>query len=205
MVRLSRESSGGGRASKVSIPKYVLDPDLWYSGGRVTVHCCVLLWRNGLMWDGIRNGLDMELPEAILVGKGRGPFTVGMTWRKTQNKWHFRPDIDTLIRCIHQWPSVNPTFSRTVHHCSASIHRLSESSCLFKAPLPKSLLWLVGSHRHKQAPPTSYRLTSAGVFTTTDVLVGEGGDCIIWSLTINCVHFFHGLSILILGHFLYIT
>lgn len=105
MVRLSRESSGGGRASKVSIPKYALDPDLWYSGGRVTVHCWVLLWRNGLMWDGIRNGLDMELPEAILVGKGRGPFTVGMTWRKTQNKSRFRPDNDALIKCIYQWRS----------------------------------------------------------------------------------------------------
>lgn len=86
MVRLSRESSGAGRASKVSIPKYALDPDLWYSGGRVTVHCWALLWRKGLMWDGIRNGLDMELPEAILVGKGRGPFTVGITWRKRQTK-----------------------------------------------------------------------------------------------------------------------
>lgn len=85
MVRLSRESSGGWRASNVSIPKYALDPDLWYSGGRVTVHW-VLLWRKGLMWDGIRNGLDMELPEAILVGKGRGPFTVGITWRKRQTK-----------------------------------------------------------------------------------------------------------------------
>lgn len=47
----------------------------------------------------------MELPEAILVGKGRGPFTVGMTWRKTQNKSRFRPDNDALIKCIYQWRS----------------------------------------------------------------------------------------------------
>ena len=101
MVSVSRESSGGGRASKVSISKYVLVPDLWYSGGRVTVHC----WRNGLMWDGIRNGLDMELPEAILMGRGRGPFTVGITWRNGKTRMEtaqsrLSPDVDTLILLI---------------------------------------------------------------------------------------------------------
>lgn len=86
MLSLSRESSDGVRPSKVSIPKYVLEPDLWYRGGRFTVHCWELLWRNVFMCEGIRNGIDMELPEAILVGKGRGPFTVGITWRKRQTK-----------------------------------------------------------------------------------------------------------------------
>lgn len=96
-MRLSRESKGGVRVSKVSIPKYALDPDLWYSGGRFTVHCWTLLWRYGLMCDGIRNGLDMELPEAILVGRGRGPFTVGIPWRRAQTQ------VTPLSRFIPHW------------------------------------------------------------------------------------------------------
>lgn len=62
------------------MPKYALDPDLWYSGGRVTVHSWAPPCRNGLMCDGMRKGLDKGLPEAMLVGRGRGPFMVGMTW-----------------------------------------------------------------------------------------------------------------------------
>lgn len=78
MERLSSESSGDANESKLSKPKeYPLDPGLLYSGGRFTVHECGI-WRNGLIEDGIRNGLGMELPEAILVGKGIEPFTVGM-------------------------------------------------------------------------------------------------------------------------------
>lgn len=64
----------------MSIPKYVLDPDLLYRGGRVTVHCWLLRCRNGFTGSrvGIKNGLDIELLEEILVGKGRGPFIVGI-------------------------------------------------------------------------------------------------------------------------------